>query len=178
MRLFHALGGASSPDRSPMMSCSNTGPRIFTSAFGSASVSGERQIICRMIWKPAMSDSIKAARCGAKSPHSKPQRSAFDGDSQSARAIPDFIVRLMAIFKPELREITISLGRKNLHIRMFGACKAVELIQFDVTDRDQEQYLGPHLYVQVPALSAWPRGASASHRSRLPVPALSVIPAG
>lgn len=31
------------------------------------------------------------------------------------RAIPDFIVRLMAIFKPELREITISLGRKNRH---------------------------------------------------------------
>jgi nucleoside-diphosphate-sugar epimerase len=31
------------------------------------------------------------------------------------RAIPDFIVRLMAIFKPELREITIGLGRKNRH---------------------------------------------------------------
>ena len=31
------------------------------------------------------------------------------------RAIPDFIVRLMAIFKPEFREITIGLGRKNRH---------------------------------------------------------------
>jgi len=36
-------------------------------------------------------------------------------DKVPTRAIPDFIVRLMAIFKPELREITISLGRKNRH---------------------------------------------------------------
>jgi len=38
-----------------------------------------------------------------------------DADKVPTRAIPDFIVRLMAIFKPELREITISLGRKNRH---------------------------------------------------------------
>ncbi|HKX27537.1 MAG TPA: NAD-dependent epimerase/dehydratase family protein [Blastocatellia bacterium] len=31
------------------------------------------------------------------------------------RTIPDFMVRLMAIMKPELREIAISLGRKNRH---------------------------------------------------------------
>ena len=38
-----------------------------------------------------------------------------DAKKVPTRAIPDFIVRLMAIFKPELREITISLGRKNRH---------------------------------------------------------------
>jgi nucleoside-diphosphate-sugar epimerase len=31
------------------------------------------------------------------------------------RIIPDFIVRLLAIFNPELREISIGLGRKNRH---------------------------------------------------------------
>jgi dihydroflavonol-4-reductase len=38
-----------------------------------------------------------------------------DAKNTPTRAIPDFIVRLMAIIKPELREITISLGRKNRH---------------------------------------------------------------
>lgn len=38
-----------------------------------------------------------------------------DASKVPTRAIPDFIMCLMAIFKPELREITISLGRKNRH---------------------------------------------------------------
>jgi dihydroflavonol-4-reductase len=38
-----------------------------------------------------------------------------DATKVPTRVLPDFIVRLMAIFKPELREITISLGRKNQH---------------------------------------------------------------
>jgi dihydroflavonol-4-reductase len=33
----------------------------------------------------------------------------------STRRIPDVVMRLMAIFSPELREITVSLGRKNRH---------------------------------------------------------------
>lgn len=38
-----------------------------------------------------------------------------DANKVPTRAIPDFVVRMMAIFKPELREITISLGRRNRH---------------------------------------------------------------
>jgi len=53
-----------------------------------------------------LSDMAKALRENLGAPANK----------VPTRAIPDFIVRLMAIFKPELREITISLGRKNRHI--------------------------------------------------------------
>jgi len=52
-----------------------------------------------------LSDMAKALRENLGAPANK----------VPTRAIPDFIVRLMAIFKPELREITISLGRKNRH---------------------------------------------------------------
>lgn len=38
-----------------------------------------------------------------------------DANKVPTRVIPDFLVRLIATFKPELREITISLGRKNRH---------------------------------------------------------------
>ncbi len=52
-----------------------------------------------------LSDMAKALRENLGAPANK----------VPTRAIPDFIVRLMAIFKPELREIAIGLGRKNRH---------------------------------------------------------------
>jgi len=52
-----------------------------------------------------LSDMAKALRENLGAPANK----------VPTRAIPDFIVRLMAIFKPEFREITIGLGRKNRH---------------------------------------------------------------
>jgi nucleoside-diphosphate-sugar epimerase len=33
----------------------------------------------------------------------------------STRQLPDWLVRLMSVFSPSLREITVSLGRRNRH---------------------------------------------------------------
>jgi nucleoside-diphosphate-sugar epimerase len=72
-------------------------------AMTAPAAAGERFLATgQLMW---LSDVAKALR----------ESLGADANKVPTRAIPDFIVRLMAIFKPELREITISLGRKNRH---------------------------------------------------------------
>jgi nucleoside-diphosphate-sugar epimerase len=76
---------------------------IHLRAMTARAVAGERFLATgELIW---LSDVAKVLR----------DNFGTDANRVPTRAIPDFIVRLMTIFKPELREIAISLGRKNRH---------------------------------------------------------------